>query len=398
MINVGFTLLGGDSWFAGVNYLRNLLFAISALEERQIRPILFAGEKVSDKTTRLFEPYAAIVRNSLLDENSRAYFLRKLIFKATGEDLLFSRLLARHGIVVASHSNICGRRLPFKTINWIPDFQHLHLPAMYSAREIRRIDSRFRPRAEKSDVILLSSFDAFDDFRRYAPGHEGKGRVLQFVSQPNPRIFEMNERGAVERKYGISDKYFYLPNQFWKHKNHRVVFEAVDILKRRGREILLVCTGHTADYRNRGHFEELASFIADRGLGGNIRILGLIDYDDVLYFMRHAVSVINPSHFEGWSSTVEEAKSIGKNMILSNIRVHREQDPPGSVYFSPEDPEKLAEILGRTWDERAGGLDVKLERAARESLPARTRQFAVKYQDIVLEFAGADLPPWRREP
>lgn len=397
MVDVAFTLLGGDGWVAGVNYLKNLLYALSTLDEKRVTPHLFVGEKVPDKTVRLFEPYAKIVRSPLFDERSPAFYLRKLIFRATGEDLLCARLFARHGIRVASHCNICGKNLPFKTINWIPDFQHIHLPQMCSPRQIRRIDSRFRPRAQMSDIILLSSFDALDDFRRYAPEHAAKGRVLQFVSQPNPRIFELNQRGEVERKHGIGRKFFYLPNQFWKHKNHRVVFEAVDILKRRGKEVLVVCTGHTADYRNPGHFEELSAFIVGRGLAENIRILGLIDYDDVLYFMRHAVSVVNPSLFEGWSSTVEEAKSIGKNMVLSDIRVHREQCPPDSVYFDPRDPEGLAEILMRRWDERDGGPDAELELRARGELPERIRRFALTYEEIVRELAGGG-PAGRQEP
>ena len=43
--------------------------------------------------------------------------------------------------------------------------------------------------------------------------------------------------------------------------------------------------------------------------------------------MFHSVAVINPSEFEGRSSTVEQAKSLGKQVILSNIKIHKEQKP-----------------------------------------------------------------------
>jgi glycosyltransferase involved in cell wall biosynthesis len=41
--------------------------------------------------------------------------------------------------------------------------------------------------------------------------------------------------------------------------------------------------------------------------------------------MRASTALINPSLFEGWSTTVEEAKSTGTPMILSDLGVHREQ-------------------------------------------------------------------------
>ena len=66
------------------------------------------------------------------------------------------------------------------------------------------------------------------------------------------------------------------------------------------------------DYRNKDHVDELKNYISTCGLENNIRLLGFIDYNDLFYFMRHCVSIINPSLFEGWSTTVEEAKSLGK--------------------------------------------------------------------------------------
>jgi len=69
--------------------------------------------------------------------------------------------------------------------------------------------------------------------------------------------------------------------------------------------------------------------------------------------MRHCVCLINPSLFEGWSTTVEEAKALGKHIILSDIPVHREQNPPRSDYFHAHDANALAQIMWRRWQEYA---------------------------------------------
>ncbi len=387
MIKVAFALQEDESWMGGINYLKNLLYAVSGFGDR-IEPVLFVGKRSAARTVRLFEPYAAIFRHGMFDKKSTAWYLRKLVMKLTGADRLCASLFAGHGIHVASHCSISGRNFPFRTINWIPDFQHLHLPELFSAREISERNRKYRKRIEESDLMVVSSRAALADLASFAPEHSHKARVLHFVSQPTPGIYELEVREQVESKYGFSGKFFYLPNQFWRHKNHRTVFAAVAILKRRGVDVTVICTGHTAELAGREHFANLQRFLTDRGLDENIRILGLVDYEEVLFFMRYSVSVINPSLFEGWSSTVEEAKSIGKNMILSDIPVHREQEPPGSVYFAPTNDEQLADILLDRWCKSNGGPDFELEKAARENLESRTKEFARTYQDIVLEVTG----------
>lgn len=97
-----------------------------------------------------------------------------------------------------------------------------------------------------------------------------------------------------------------MPNQFWKHKNHMLVFKAINELKKENVEICLVCTGHLDDYRNKNYILE----IKNNNLEKNIKLLGL-----VFALIKFSKAVINPSLFEGWSSTVEECKSVGKNMI-----------------------------------------------------------------------------------
>ena len=52
--------------------------------------------------------------------------------------------------------------------------------------------------------------------------------------------------------------------------------------------------------------------------------------------MYHSVAVIQPSKFEGRSSTVEQAKSMGKKILLSNIGIHKEQNPLRGKYFHPD--------------------------------------------------------------
>jgi hypothetical protein len=101
--------------------------------------------------------------------------------------------------------------------------------------------------------------------------------------------------------------------------------------------------------------------------------------------MRQAICVLNPSLFEGFSLTVDEARSLGKRMLLSDIPAHREQKPPKSSFFDPTSCEDLAQKLSEIWNEAQPGPDFALEAEARQSLPERRRACAESLMSVLHE-------------
>ena len=102
----------------------------------------------------------------------------------------------------------------------------------------------------------------------------------------------------------------------------------------------------------------------------------------MLTLMRSASGVLNPSLFEGWSTTVEEAKLLGKRLILSDIPVHREQDPAAALYLDPRDPAAWAEAMRATLaDEDAPAEEVRAARAAASHVQEVAR-FAQRFWEI----------------
>jgi glycosyltransferase involved in cell wall biosynthesis len=363
----------------GLNYLRNLLYALSSLEECRIEPYIFFGRSVSNDLVQPFERLATVVRTPVLDRKSAAWFAHKILHRIFGSLLMVNLAIRPFGISIVSHAaTLYARRRPFRIISWIPDFQYLHLPELFPNDS--RVSTRRQLRiAAETDALVLSSFTALADFQRIAAGKISTSIVvLQFVSQPSvagngsqPSIAD-----SILQKYSIRGRYFFLPNQFWKHKNHMVVFAAVKLLRARGLEVVVVCTGNLRDYRARDseYVDGLVRFIDENNLGKNIAILGLIDHSEVLTIMRNSVSVINPSRFEGWSSTVEEARSMGQRIMLSSIPVHLEQSPKNASYFNPDDPLALADLLADHWT--GGQTGVREEEATRAAIELRQRTLA----------------------
>ena len=177
--------------------------------------------------------------------------------------------------------------------------------------------------------------------------------------------------------------WFHLPNQFWEHKNHVIVVEALNLLKQNGVGVLVVATGSTKDYRNPEHFKSLMKQVDEYGLQKNFLSLGMVPFKDVEALMRYSIATINPSLFEGWSTTVEESKAIGKKIILSDIVVHREQQPQRGLYFDPRSAEDLAGKITVVLNEHNEADEEIFQAKASMMLQENIRRFAETYQELV---------------
>lgn len=344
-MRVAFTLINSANWTGGYNYLFNLFSAIQICQAGHIEPLLFCGEDAADKD---LQPFLAlgdieIVRSSIFNADQKsANILRTLLF---GVDSSALQLFRQHKVdVVFESATFYGWRFPIPTIAWLPDFQHRHLREQFGLVAYWRREVGFRAQVASGRKIMLSSEDARKDCEHFYPGATGNTAVVRFAT-PIPADLMEAFPEKVREEYRLPPQFFYLPNQFWKHKNHIVVIEALGVLKQQEFDIVVAVSGNPVDPRHPGYVEQLNARIATLGLQDNFRMLGMIPRRHVISLLRTCTALINPSFFEGWSSTVEEARALGVPMLLSDLSVHREQMGDGATYFDANDVVDLAEKL-----------------------------------------------------
>ena len=381
VIRVGF-ILGDVNWIGGINYYHSLLAAIQILPDSKIHPVVFVGFKTD---VSQFQGYAEIIRTKTLDRDSLPWRIGRLIKRINiDRNYIIYLLLRKHNIHLLSHYDGLWKGCKIPSLGWIPDFQHIHLPQFFSKKDLVRRDSNFLRQIQHCNALLLSSQDSLKDLRLFCPDILIPTYVLNFT--PNPLIpKEILAYSTISERYGLDRPWFHLPNQFWAHKNHGVVIEALHILKQKGEEVLVVCTGSTDDYRNPQYFQSLMKRVRECGLEKNLIILGVLPYQDMISILHHSVATINSSLFEGWSTTVEESKAMGKKIILSNIAVHREQNPQRGLFFNPNSPEDLASIMSSVSYEYNPEFEDKFRCEALEVTKKNVTNFAYNYQRIVMQ-------------
>ncbi len=386
----------GGSWHAGVTYFCGLL---QALRESPGRPRLLLLAPTEQPNLDL----AALVDEvapwwPLYPARGTALWAaRGLARRYLGTDVVGDHLLRKRGVRVVAFGDvstygdqILSTALPY--IAWLPDLQHVHHPDLFSLAERRGRDASYRRAAERATRVLLMSEAVRRDFCLFAPDLAHKARVLRPLSHIPDAAFEADPRSVVER-YSLPSKFFLLPNHLWKHKNHLTVAKALRLALQEAPELTVVCTGGLTDYRWPAYFGELLLNLSVMGVRERFILLGPLPRLDVLALMRQAVGVVSASFFEGFGLAIEEARSLGKAMIASDIPAHREQDPGETcLFFQPGDIEDLARKLLLLWGDGAAGVSVEQEEEARRVTSERRQRYAAEFLSIAMELARATPP------
>ncbi|MBD3729207.1 MAG: glycosyltransferase family 4 protein [Sphingomonadales bacterium] len=370
------------AWMGGVNYLRNLFLAFATAPETGIEPVLLVPpDMVEDARGEFADTGVTVLACPYVEGRGLAKTAGVALKRLIGHDPLFAGWLKRHGIALLSHRTTLGRGSAVPSIAWIPDFQHLVLPELYTEEVRTRRDRAFRRMAQQSDAMIVSSEDARGNLAAFLPQAADKAHVLHFVA--DMAVEGAVSRAELEETYGFSGPFFFLPNQFWAHKNHAAAIRALGLLRAAGEPVLVLASGNVANKFDPAHIDRVHALIEECGVADDFRLVGLVPRSHLLALMRDCVALINPSRFEGWSSTVEEARTLGKRVILSDIPVHREQAPPRADYFAPDSPEELADAMRRALSEWDPVAESSHAAAARADFSRRQKEFAREYRAIV---------------
>ena len=388
MLRVGLVSVDPDrKWIGGRYYLQHLVRAVSAMP---------AGRRVAFtdvwwKEAQDDDPFAEV--RELLDGREVLQFPA-----SRGRRLLRAARRALHGWsdardlfldagidVLFPIAPLSGAGIPL--VFWMPDFQPWRMPELFSEDLRAWYEDHYARNGEEARLVVLSSNDGLRDLETYLPRFRHKARVLHFCSAPTEEWWQ-RDPVAVARDYGLPEKFFLLANQFSHHKNHPVVFEAVRRLHARGVPVVVVCTGSTYGFRGNDYLESIEAFLLQHQLKSAVRILDLIPRPDQVALMRRAAAILQPSRFEGWSTVVEDAKTLGKPILVSDLPVHREQSPPGGIFLPAGDAEAWAEAMERAWNLLPSGPIAEEEAAGARAVAIARMETGETFVSIVHEAAG----------
>ncbi len=336
MFRVGFNQMGSKNWMGGHTYLKNISSVIKSRLRGKIllKLIIYNQENLNHVDLTKFDEVIKIKQKNNFFNKIFNFHLNKIINNKL--DIYFD---VNNSAIFTSNKKI---------LTWIPDFQHRHLPDFFSFFGYWKRELSFRKKIFFRKNIIVSSKHAKKDCIKFYNKDPDDIHVVRFSIFTDPKKY-INKISYLKKKYKIEKKYIYVPNQFWAHKNHELILRSLQYIKSKNLKVFnnlpqIIFTGIPFDMRDKDYSKKIFNKINSLEFREKIKYLGVVPIDDVYKLNANCFCLINPSFFEGWSTTVEEAKSFGTPTILSNIPVHKEQCPE-SLFFNPHKYKELSKIL-----------------------------------------------------
>jgi glycosyltransferase involved in cell wall biosynthesis len=150
--------------------------------------------------------------------------------------------------------------------------------------------------------------------------------------------------------YGLPSRYLFFPAQFWSHKNHVRVVEALGLLRRtRGIDVAVVMCGTAEGALRQAVLADVVAGASAAGVSDLVRILGYVPDSDMAALYQASAGVILPTFFGPTNIPVLEGWSMGVPVLTSDIRGIREQVGDAAVLVNPRSVESIANGIASIW-------------------------------------------------
>lgn len=335
---IGVLCLGNKNWVGGLNY--SITFARTIAKIGGYKVFVFYKDKS--------------VQKELKNENNLEliFFSRNILFESFLK--ISSRLI---GIELRILLFVKKFKLDFvypyqfaqflgsdndKVGFWMFDFQHLKFPEFFPKKEIEKREKIIRKVIKNNIKLILSSNAMLEEF------NSNYDYAKTFVYQFNPLLNEVNNPKFIHKvlaKFELKkNEYFIICNQFWVHKNFEILFKAIKAFLKTNHNTVykFVFTGRLQDDRFPNNYDLLKNKYPAIFENEKVLFLGLIERQEQLILIQESLGLIQPSLYEGWNSSIEEAKCLNVPVVASDIKVHREQLKGDDNYiFDKSDPMDL---------------------------------------------------------
>jgi glycosyltransferase involved in cell wall biosynthesis len=238
----------------------------------------------------------------------------------------------------------------------VHDLQHRIHPEFPEVAASGRWEGReyiFRNGTRYALFVLVDSETGKEDVLKfYGPYgvREDMVKVLPFL--PAPYLSAVSNEGIerVRRLYNLPERYLFYPAQFWPHKNHLRIIQALALLKEeRQLAVDIVLVGTYDDWLKEKTYRQVMSLARKKGLEPRVHYLGYVPDKDMSALYAGAVALIMPTFFGPTNIPPLEAWALDCPVLTSDIRGIKEQMGDAAVLVDPTSIASIAGGIYRLW-------------------------------------------------
>ncbi|HEY3059495.1 MAG TPA: glycosyltransferase family 1 protein [Chloroflexota bacterium] len=272
------------------------------------------------------------------------------------------------------------------SVSIVYDLQHLTYPEFFDQDQWHYRQHHLRDACRRATRLVCIS-----DFVRKTLVASFPEAAERAVSVPLGLLASPTAGGngadSVLTRLGLTSRPFVLyPANFWPHKNHAALLEAMRSYRELNprSELVLVCTGVpnalSSDLQR----------LADETMPADAVVFaGYVLHGELTALLANCRGLIFPSLYEGFGMPVLEAMAFGKPVLCSRVTNLPDLAGDAAYYFDPTQPEEIRTALA--FLEEGGSPVAELVRRGRTRAAqfGTARDVACRYIEI-FEAALAD--------
>lgn len=237
---------------------------------------------------------------------------------------------------------------PFITVVW--DLQHRlqpFFPEVSAEGQWSTRERAFSVQVRRAAAIIAGTEVGR---REIADFYQVPAARIHVLPQPTPRfaLEAAASRPSLLDRFRLPQRYVFYPAQFWPHKNHRNLLEALALLRGQGVELPLVLTG-----ADKGNARFVRGLVQKLGLERQVHMLGFVTVDELVALYRSALCLGFVSLFGPENLPPLEAFALGCPVVAAEVAGAREQLGDAALLVDGTRPPLIAAALRRLSEDAA---------------------------------------------
>ena len=274
--------------------------------------------------------------------------------------------------------DIWSYSLPINAMVTVHDLMHRYenrFPETSSKRIYKKRERHYSRISTFAKSILVDSEIGKNQMIESYNTNPKKLFILPYI--PPQYIFKKNTDIDIQKIYGLPQKYIFYPAQFWLHKNHIKLIEAISVVKKQYPNVFLVLVGS-----KKNGYDSIINYINKLNLSQNIKILNYVPNEHIPELYKTARAMVMPTFYGPTNIPPLEAMALGCPVAVSNIYAMPDQIGKAGLVFNPNSINDIVNILKTLW---TNDILVKIlvKRGFKKSEDWQQHHFNLKFQKII---------------
>jgi glycosyltransferase involved in cell wall biosynthesis len=206
-------------------------------------------------------------------------------------------------------------------------------------------------------------------------------RVESIKYLPNIRVIDSSNHIDIKTKYNLENDYIFYPAQFWAHKNHIYILDAIKILKEvKNINIDVIFSGS-----NKGNLDYILTKAKEYNIEELIHYIGFAPNEEIPYLYKQSLSLVMPTYLGPTNIPPLEAFAYETSVCYSDTPFFREQVGNAVFFMDLKDPVSLVNHIITILQDKSL-VEKKIKEGKKVLENWNEKDFYNKLKNIFLEY------------